>query len=233
MEQEEKRPETLPEETAKQPEEAAKQPEGTAGQPEGAAKQPETGGRRRRKKKKEMPFFLWLAMLVVLVLVLRNFVLGTVYVKGSSMEPNFYHGDLVFINKLSMRIGEPQRGDVVICRLDEQDGPAENIIKRVIGLPGDEVDIVWNGDSENVEYSLYLNGELVEEPFLGEPMMTAGNQEYPYIVGDGEYFVMGDNRNASSDSRRTSIGAIAKKDLVGKVIFRLYPFDSFGAIHRP
>lgn len=210
MEQEEQKPEMRPE------------AEGQQGE-----------GRKRRKKKKEMPFFLWLAMLVVLVLVLRNFVLGTVYVKGSSMEPNFYHGDLVFINKLSVRVSEPQRGDIVICRLDEQDGPAENIIKRVIGLPGDEVDIVWNGDSEDVEYFLYLNGELVEEPFLGEPMMTAGNQEYPFIVGEGEYFVMGDNRNASSDSRRTSIGAIAKADLVGKVIFRLYPFDSFGPIQRP
>lgn len=188
---------------------------------------------KKRKKKKEMPFLLWLAMLVVLVLILRNFVLGTVYVKGSSMEPNFYHGDLVFMEKLTVRLGTPQRGDVVICRLDEQDGPSENIIKRVIGLPGDEVDIVWNGDSEDVEYFLYLNDELIDEPFLGEPMMTAGNQEYPYVVEDGTFFVMGDNRNASSDSRRTSIGAIAREDLVGRVIFRLYPFDSFGPIHRP
>ena len=84
-----------------------------------------------------------------------------VYVKGSSMEPNFYHGDLVFMEKLSVRLGTPQRGDVVICRLDNQDGPEENIIKRVIGLPGDEIDIVWNGDSEDVEYALYRNGELV------------------------------------------------------------------------
>lgn len=189
--------------------------------------------RRQRKKKKEAPFLFWLALMVVFVLVLRNFVLGTVLVKGSSMEPNFYHGDLVFIEKLSTRFGSPQRGDVVICRLNEPDGPEENIIKRVIGLPGDEIDIVWNGDSEDVEYFLYLNGELVEEPFLGEPMMTAGNQEYPYIVEDGSYFVMGDNRNASSDSRRSSIGAIARKDLIGRVIFRLYPFDSFGPIHRP
>lgn len=201
--------------------------------PEGTGEAPAGEGGRKRKGKKEMPFWLWLAMLAVLVLVLRNFVLGTVYVKGSSMEPNFYHGDLVFIEKLGVRLGSPQRGDVVICRLDEQDAPPENIIKRVIGLPGDEVDIVWNGDSEDVEYFLYLNGELVEEPFLGEPMMTAGNQDYPYVVEEGAYFVMGDNRNASSDSRRVSIGAIAKEDLVGRVVFRLYPFDSFGPIHRP
>ncbi len=229
MEQEEQRAEGLPEETAHVEEETL--------QAETAEEIPAGGRRRRRekkkKKKKELPFLVWLALLVVFVLVLRNFVLGTVYVKGSSMEPNFYHGDLVFMEKLSVRLGTPQRGDVVICRLDNQDGPEENIIKRVIGLPGDEIDIVWNGDSEDVEYALYRNGELVEEPFLGEPMMTAGDQDYPYTVEDGTFFVMGDNRNASSDSRRTSIGAIEKEDLVGRVIFRLYPFDSFGPVQRP
>ena len=70
----------------------------------------------------------------------------------------------------------------------------------------------------------------MEEPFLGEPMMTAGNIEYPFEVPENSYFVMGDNRNASSDSRRESIGAIEKEDLMGKVIFRLYPFDAFGLI---
>lgn len=211
----------------------AQEEEKRGGLPEETAEAGAIHGRKRKMKKKEMPFILWLAMLAILVLVLRNFVLGTVLVKGSSMEPNFYHGDLVFIEKLSVRLGSPQRGDIVICRLDDHEGPAENIIKRVIGLPGDEIDIVWNGDSENVEYFLYRNGELVEEPFLGEPMMTAGDQDYPYTVEEGSFFVMGDNRNASSDSRRSSIGAIAKKDLVGRVIFRFYPFDSFGPVRRP
>lgn len=183
---------------------------------------------RKKKEKKSMSLVLQLVLLVVMVVVLRN-VMGTVLVKGSSMEPNFNHGDLVFINKLSTSIGSPGYGDVVICELDE-DSAHENIIKRVIGLPGDEVDIVWNGDSENVEYALYLNGELVEEPFLGEPMMTAGNIEYPYEVPEDCYFVMGDNRNASSDSRRESIGAIHKDDLMGKVVLRLYPFSDFGLI---
>lgn len=183
---------------------------------------------RRKKEKKTMPILLQLVLLVVLVLVLRN-VMGTIYVKGSSMEPNFYHGDLVFVNKLSTSIGSPDYGDVVICRI-EDDFTYENIIKRVIGLPGDEIDIVWNGDSENVEYYLYRNGELVEEPFLGEPMMTKGDIEYPFEVPENCYFVMGDNRNASSDSRRESVGAIPKENLMGKVIFRLFPFSEFGLI---
>lgn len=102
MEQEEQRAEGLPEEMAKQTE------------AETAEETPAEGRRRRREKKKELPFLVWLALLVVFVLVLRNFVLGTVYVKGSSMEPNFYHGDLVFMEKLSVLLGTPQRGDVVI-----------------------------------------------------------------------------------------------------------------------
>lgn len=182
---------------------------------------------RKKKEKRSMPFVLQLVLLVVMVVILRN-VMGTVLVKGSSMEPNFNHGDLVFINKLSTSIGSPDYGDVVICKLDEGSG-YENIIKRVIGLPGDEIDIVENDDDEDV-YDLYVNGEYIEEDFLGEPMMTDGNIEYPFEVPENSYFVMGDNRNESLDSRRESVGAIHKDDLMGKVVLRLYPFSDFGLI---
>ena len=186
----------------------------------------ETTGR-KKKEKKSMPIALQLVLLVVMVVVLRN-VMGTVLVKGSSMEPNFNHGDLVFINKLSTSVGSPDYGDVVICKLEEGSG-YENIIKRVIGLPGDEIDIVENEDDEDV-YDLYVNGEYIKEDFLGEPMMTDGNIEYPFEVPENSYFVMGDNRNESLDSRRESVGAIHKDDLMGKVVLRLYPFSDFGLI---
>jgi signal peptidase I len=182
---------------------------------------------RKKKEKKSMPFWMQLVLLVVMVVILRN-VMGTVLVKGASMEPNFNHGDFVFINKLSTSIGAPDYGDVVICKLDEGSG-YENIIKRVIGLPGDEIDIVENDDDEDV-YDLYVNGEYIEEDFLGEPMMTDGNIEYPFEVPENSYFVMGDNRNESLDSRRESVGAIHKDDLMGKVVLRLYPFSEFGLI---
>ena len=182
---------------------------------------------RKKKEKKSMPFWMQLALLAVMVVLLRN-VMGTVLVKGASMEPNFNHGDFVFINKLSTSIGAPDYGDVVICKLDEGAG-YENIIKRVIGLPGDEIDIVENEDDEDV-YDLYVNGEYIEEDFLGEPMMTDGNIEYPFEVPENSYFVMGDNRNESLDSRKESVGAIHKDDLMGKVVLRLYPFSDFGLI---
>jgi len=186
----------------------------------------ETTGR-KKKEKKAMPIVLQLVFLVVMVVVLRN-VMGTVLVKGSSMEPNFNHGDLVFINKLSTSIGSPDYGDVVICKLDEG-ADYENIIKRVIGLPGDEINIVENEEDEEV-YDLYVNGEYIEEDFLGEPMMTDGNIEYPFEVPENSYFVMGDNRNKSLDSRKESVGAIHKDQLLGKVVLRLYPFSAFGLI---
>ena len=182
---------------------------------------------KKKKEKKPMPLFMQAILLVVMVVILRN-VMGTVLVKGSSMEPNFNHGDFVFINKLSTAVGSPDYGDVVICKLDEGAG-YENIIKRVIGLPGDEIDIVENDDDEDV-YDLYVNGEYIEEDFLGEPMMTDGNIEYPFEVPENSYFVMGDNRNESLDSRRESVGAIHKDDLMGKVVLRLYPFSEFGLV---
>ena len=194
---------------------------------EETAEKEQTAGR-KKKEKKSMPIALQLVLLVVMIVVLRN-VMGTVLVKGSSMEPNFNHGDLVFINKLSTSVGSPDYGDVVICKLDEGTG-YENIIKRVIGLPGDEIDIVENEDDEDV-YDLYVNGEYIEEDFLGEPMMTDGNIEYPFEVPENSYFVMGDNRNESLDSRRESVGAIHKDDLMGKVVLRLYPFSDFGLIN--
>ncbi len=180
--------------------------------------------RRSRTQKKGMPLPVQLILLALVVLVLRNTV-GTVLVKGTSMEPNFHHGDLVFINKLSTSLGTPKRGDVVICRMEDE---GKNLIKRIIGLPGDEIDIRENVDGET--YTLYRNGEAVTEEYIKEPMDSKGTQEYPYTVPENSYFVMGDNRNASSDSRRESVGAIAKKDLMGKVVFRLYPFSDFGRI---
>ncbi len=183
---------------------------------------PEDSG---EKKKKPISLVLQLVLLMILVVIMRNSI-GTVLVKGSSMEPNFHHGDLVFINKLATSIGNPDYGDVVICKLDEGSS-YENIIKRVIGLPGDVLVILEN---EKGTCDLYRNGLKITEPFLREEMLSKGNIHYPFLVPENSYFVMGDNRNESLDSRRESVGAIEKKDLMGKVVLRLYPFDTFGLI---
>ena len=180
---------------------------------------------KEKNQKKWGSFMLQLVAVIAIVVLLRSFVIGTIYVKGSSMEPNFHHGDLLLMNKLDVRISNPSYGDIVICQLHE-DGYDENIIKRVIGVPGDEVEIVSEGDT----YYLYLNGERIDEPYIAEPMYSSGTIDYPYTVPENSFFVMGDNRNASTDSRKHSVGAIEKKDIQGKIVLRLYPFNHFGLI---
>lgn len=181
--------------------------------------------KKEKEEKKWGSFILQLAVIIVVVVLIRSFVIGTIYVKGSSMEPNFHHGDFLLINKLEMLISEPERGDIVICSLHEN-GYDENIIKRVIGEPGDVIDFRENDGY----YDIYINGEKLEEDYIAEPVLSAGDWAYPMEVPEGSFFVLGDNRNASSDSRKETIGPVSKEDIMGKVILRLYPFDSFGLI---
>ena len=178
------------------------------------------------KVKKNIPFLKQVLVILLVVVGVRAFVLGTIVVKGSSMEPAFLHGDVVLVNKLAYRFSNPDKGDIVICHLESGKGE-ESIIKRVIGLPGDEIELKMKG-GRDLAYDLYVNGETTEEMYLKEPMEQPGDLEYPYIVPEGSYFVMGDNRNVSTDSRSGSIGAIEKKQMVGKAVFRLLPMSRGG-----
>ena len=163
-----------------------------------------------------------------LAMVLKNYVIINATVPTGSMEHTIEPGDDLFGLRLAYQFSEPKRGDIVIFRFPDDE--TQKYVKRVIGLPGDEIDLRDNGDEEDTIYSLYINGELVKEDYIKAPMDTKGNIEYPYTVPENSYFVMGDNRNASSDSRRKSVGAIPKENLMGKVVFRLYPFSSIGFI---
>jgi len=179
--------------------------------------------------KKGMHYITQIAVIMICVFFFRTFLFGTITVKGSSMEPNFHHGDFVIVNKLAYHIGTPQKGDVVICRLDSGNRN-ENIIKRIIALPGDEVDMKLKEDGWDWEYVLYINGEEQHENYISEIMQQSGTIEYPFEVKQNCYFVMGDNRNASTDSREASVGAIHKENIKGKVFLRLYPFENMGII---
>ena len=163
-----------------------------------------------------------------LAMVLKNYVIINATVPTGSMEHTIEPGDDLFGLRLAYQFSEPKRGDIVIFRFPDDE--TQKYVKRVIGLPGDVIDLRDNGDEEDTIYSLYINGELVKEDYIKAPMDTKGNIEYPYTVPENSYFVMGDNRNASSDSRRKSVGAIPKENPMGKVVFRLYPFSSIGFI---
>jgi len=163
----------------------------------------------------------WIMVVVVgiiLVFLIRNFGFRLTTVKGSSMEPNYVHGELVFTDILTYKVSSPKRNDIAIC---EYDSGLDNelFIKRVIACPGDEIEIFYN-DKESC-YSVSVNGEVLNEDYILEPMLSKGDWKYPLELGEDEYFVMGDNRNISADSRDSNIGIFDKKDILGKVRFKI------------
>ena len=141
-----------------------------------------------------------------------------VEMNGSSMKPVLESGDVVLMNRLSYDIGKPNRLDVVVF---EREGQQPGI-KRIIGLPGETVQIK-NG-------SIYVNGELLKaQDGLGEATI-AGAAEYPVELGDDEYFLLGDNRESSEDSRFSGIGNIKRENLIGRVWLRFQPFSRLGFV---
>lgn len=158
---------------------------------------------------------------IVLALVLFfaiNFVTARIRVEGSSMEPNFHDGDYVVVNRLTYSIGEIQRGDVIVFPYPLN--PEEDYIKRVIGLPGDRV-AVYSG-------VVYVNGEAIDEVYLSAPTSQDLAEQ---LVPEGSVYVLGDNRDASSDSR--SWGPLAIDQILGKAVFRYFPFNTIGIIDHP
>jgi signal peptidase I len=162
---------------------------------------------------------------LIIAVVVIQFVKPTI-VKESSMEPNFYENDYLFVSKQSYKLfGEVERGDVVVVHssLVQENGDEKMLIKRIIGLPGDRIDI-----SDGM---VYINGEALEESYTKDGV-TSGDVRN-LVVPDGEIFCMGDNRLVSIDSRDPSVGCIDIDQIVGKVVLRLYPFNKIGIIRNP
>ena len=137
---------------------------------------------------------------------------------GSSMKPVLESGDVVLMNRLAYDVGKPKRFDIAVFAREGQT-PG---IKRIIGLPGETVQIK-NG-------SVYIDGEILKaEDSLGEATI-AGVAEYPIELGDDEYFLLGDNRESSEDSRFSGIGNIKRENLIGRVWLRFQPFSRFGLV---
>ncbi len=155
----------------------------------------------------------------IIALVISAFVRPTI-VQETSMEPTVEPRDYLLMSRQAYRFGDLERGDIVIFKSELKLDESHNklLIKRVIGLPGDTIS-VQGGE-------VYLNGEALEEPYIAEGG-TPGYME-EITLGDGEVFVMGDHREVSVDSR--SFGPIEEDTIVGKAVFRLWPFDGFGKL---
>lgn len=156
---------------------------------------------------------------VIVVVLVMNFVLPRSVVKGHSMEPNLYEGNRLAGSPIPYWFGTPQRGDIVMLHPVEEGGP--NLVKRIIGLPNDTI--------EFYEQQLYVNGDLIEEDYLKELCRYRCHDEV-WVLGDNEYFVMGDNRNVSRDSR--NYGAITGDHIMAKVVFRWWPLTDLSTFSQ-
>ncbi|OGF20289.1 signal peptidase I [Candidatus Falkowbacteria bacterium RBG_13_39_14] len=156
---------------------------------------------------------------LAIILPIRYFIIQPFYVKGASMEPNFHDKDYLIINEFAYRFNEPERGDIVIFKNPRN--PKEFFIKRIIGLPIEKIKIYDN--KVYLYNSEYPEGNIIEELYLPEGRDTRGN-EIIELKGN-EYYVLGDNRDHSLDSR--TFGPIAKDSIIGKVWVRGWPLDKF------
>lgn len=158
--------------------------------------------------------FKYIALIIV-VLLIAIYVVGLQQVVGPSMEPTFKSNDILILDKITYRFKEVKRGDIISFYYAD----SKYLIKRVIGLPGDYVEYKNN--------ILYINGKIVEETYLqGVTTDDFSLKDLGYdVIPDDMYLVLGDNRNNSQDSRDSKVGLVNKKNIIGKVRFRIWPLN--------
>lgn len=181
---------------------------------------------RREAQQEISKFHVILRLLVDIVIVagIAAFVsisLGEKFtIVGYSMEANLTNGEEALINKLIYHFNPPQRFDIVVFYPKEDS--KQRYIKRIIGLPGETIQIKFG--------RVYINGELLKEPIETEEMLNAGLAQEPIILGEDEYFLLGDNRNNSEDSRYASVGNVKIDNIVGKLWLRVTTLNDIGWI---
>jgi signal peptidase I len=167
----------------------------------------------------------WIVVVVVAIssaLLVRAYVLQQFAVEGTSMLTTLHPSDRVLVNKLSYRLHDPRRGDVVVLKRIESNAQERDLIKRVVGLPG-----------ETLEYrdcQLFINGALIKEPYLDPQIVSpnrCGADQPPVVVEPKHVFVMGDNRGGSLDSRDQSVGQVAYGNLIGRAFVVMWPFSDW------
>jgi signal peptidase I len=175
--------------------------------------------------------FIWdlvkiLVIALVIIVPFRVFIAEPFVVSGPSMLPNFHDRDYLIVDRLSYRLHQPQRGDVIVLKYPKD--TSQYFIKRIIGLPGESIEfkqghvIIFNQQ--------YPQGQTLEEPYLPSQVETIGNSQAVHL-GDGQYYVLGDNRMASSDSRVW--GILPQEDIVGRVWLRVFPINRLEFFKTP
>ena len=183
--------------------------------------------RRRRREpgiiREILGWIFYIIVILVLTYVIITYVGQRTSVSGSSMETTLSDGDQLLVDKLSYRFQDPKRFDIIVFPYQYEENTY--YIKRIIGLPGETVQVV--------DGYVYINGSRLESDIYGNELMDdpmAASQ--PITLGEDEYFVLGDNRNHSQDSRDPSVGEVKKDTIMGKAWVRIYPFDTMGVIRH-
>lgn len=165
-------------------------------------------------------FLLYVMMVVGITFFIITFIGQRTYVSGSSMENTLHHGDNLIVDKLTYRFSKPKRYDIIVFPFRYQE--KTYYIKRIIGLPGETIQI-----QDGV---IRIDGEVLQESYGREVMKNAGLAADMITLGEDEYFVLGDNRNDSTDSRDPSVGVIHKDEIIGRAWLRIWPLDKIGVL---
>ncbi|MCL2864280.1 MAG: signal peptidase I [Lachnospiraceae bacterium] len=167
-------------------------------------------------------WILYILIIIGLTIVINMFVGQRTHVKGYSMEPTLHNNDNLIVDKISYRFREPSRFDIVVFPFDETG--QTYYIKRIIGLPGELIQII--------DGQVYINGMVLAEDYGNDLMDSPGIAAQPILLGEDEYFVLGDNRNRSSDSRDPHVGVQHRNDMLGRAFLRMWPLSDFGLIRH-
>ena len=176
----------------------------------------EEGAKKTDLKKEVLSWIFYILFVIALTYLIITFVGQRTMVDGRSMNATLNDGDNLIVEKLSYRFGDPERFDIIV--FPPQESPKEHYIKRIIGLPGETVQI-------DAEGKIYINGEVLEENYGLETIRNAGRAAEPITLGDDEYFVLGDNRNNSKDSRSDAVGNVKRSSITGRAWLRIWPLS--------
>ena len=170
--------------------------------------------------KELLSMLIYIGVVLGVTFLIITFVGQRTHVSGESMKNTLEHGDQLIVDKITYRFRDPERFDIIVFPFHYKENTY--YIKRIIGLPGETVQIA--------DGTIYINGEVLEESYGREVMQDPGIAAEPITLGEDEYFVLGDNRNQSSDSRDPSVGLIHRDEIIGRAWLRIWPLDSFGIL---
>ncbi|MCR5214469.1 MAG: signal peptidase I [Eubacterium sp.] len=171
--------------------------------------------------KELLSLIIYIGVVIILCYLLITYVGQRTSVNGESMENTLYNGDQLWVDKFNYHFNDPERFDIIVFPYPQDE--EVYFVKRIIGLPGEKVQILPDGN-------IYINDTLLVESYGKEIILDSGIASDPVYLGEDEYFVMGDNRNDSRDSRWADVGNISREKIIGRVGFRLAPFSSFGKV---